>query len=41
MKLYSGAKHAFFNETKPTYNKSAADDAWQKALAFFNKYLRE
>lgn len=40
MKLYRGVQHAFFNETMPTYDKSAAGDAWEKALSFFNKYLR-
>jgi carboxymethylenebutenolidase len=39
MKLYRGVQHAFFNETMPTYDKSAAEDAWEKALSFFNKYL--
>lgn len=39
MKLYSGVQHAFFNETMPTYNKSAAEDAWERAVSFFSKYL--
>jgi len=39
MKLYRGVQHAFFNETMPTYDKSASQDAWEKALSFFNKYL--
>jgi carboxymethylenebutenolidase len=39
MKLYKGVQHAFFNETSSVYNKEAADDAWQMAIAFFNKYL--
>jgi carboxymethylenebutenolidase len=39
MKLYKGVQHAFFNETMPTYDKSAAEDACEKALSFFNKYL--
>jgi carboxymethylenebutenolidase len=39
MKLYSGVQHAFFNETMPSYNKSAAEDAWEKAISFFSKYL--
>jgi carboxymethylenebutenolidase len=41
MKLYRGVQHAFFNETMPTYDKSAAEDAWQKAVSFFNKYLSD
>jgi len=39
MKLYSGVQHAFFNEAMPTYNKSAAEDAWEMAVSFFSKYL--
>ncbi|MGA8084006.1 MAG: dienelactone hydrolase family protein [Candidatus Nitrosopolaris sp.] len=39
MKLYSGVQHGFFNETMPTYNKSAAEDAWERAVSFFSKYL--
>ena len=41
MKLYGGVQHAFFNETMPTYNKSAAEDAWHRAVSFFSKYLVE
>jgi carboxymethylenebutenolidase len=40
MKIYQGAQHAFFNETRSSYNEAAAEDAWVMALAFFNKYLR-
>ena len=33
--VYPGVGHAFFNDTNPrTYNAQAANDAWQKALAF-------
>jgi carboxymethylenebutenolidase len=39
MKVYKGMQHAFFNETRPVYNKEAADDAWQSAVAFFRKNL--
>ncbi|HXX96136.1 MAG TPA: dienelactone hydrolase family protein [Candidatus Bathyarchaeia archaeon] len=39
MKLYSGVQHAFFNEAMPTYNKSAAEDAWETGVSFFSKYL--
>ena len=41
MKIYKGAQHSFFNETRPVYNKAAAEDAWQSAVAFFNKHLRD
>jgi carboxymethylenebutenolidase len=40
MKIYQGTQHAFFNETRPSYNKAAAEDAWTMTLAFFNKYLK-
>jgi len=40
MKIYQGTQHAFFNETRPSYNKAAAEDAWAMTLAFFNKYLK-
>jgi carboxymethylenebutenolidase len=40
MKIYQGTQHAFFNETRPSYNKDAAQDAWTMTLAFFNKYLK-
>jgi carboxymethylenebutenolidase len=39
MKVYRGAQHSFFNETRPVYNREAAEDAWKSALAFFNKHL--
>ena len=39
MKVYKGAQHSFFNETRPVYNKEAAEDAWESAVAFFNKHL--
>lgn len=37
--IYEGAHHAFFNETRPTYNVDAARDAWVKTLAFFKDVL--
>ena len=39
MKIYKGVHHPFFNETRPVYNKEAADDAWKKATTFFKKNL--
>jgi len=39
MNIYKGAAHAFFNDTRPSYNKEAAEDAWKKTLAWFDKYL--
>lgn len=38
--IYPNAPHAFFNDSRPhTYVKEAAEDAWQKTLAWFEKYL--
>ncbi|MGZ4113115.1 MAG: dienelactone hydrolase family protein [Tumebacillaceae bacterium] len=37
--MYEGALHAFFNETRPSYNVDAARDAWVKTLAFFKEVL--
>ncbi len=33
------ADHAFFNDTGPRYNPSAAADAWGKTLDWFGKYV--
>jgi len=40
IKVYSGAPHAFFNETRESYRPEAAEDAWKRTLNFFNKYLK-
>lgn len=40
IKIYPGAGHAFFNETRPSYKADAATDAWQKTLAFFKARLK-
>lgn len=39
MFIYKGAPHAFFNDTRDSYRKEAAEDAWAKTLAWFQKYL--
>jgi carboxymethylenebutenolidase len=40
VQLYPETQHAFFNDTRPQiYNAVAAQDAWQKSLAWFRKYL--
>ncbi len=41
MVIYDGAGHAFFNDTRPSYNADAAKDAFKRTLAWFNKYLVE
>jgi len=38
--VYEGAQHGFHNDTTPRYDEPAAKLAWQRTLAFFNKYLR-
>lgn len=37
--LYEGAQHAFFNDTRPAYDETAAKDAWEKTQAWFETYL--
>ncbi len=40
--VYPNADHAFFNDTRPTvYNKTAAEDAWERTLKFFRENLVE
>jgi carboxymethylenebutenolidase len=40
VKIYPGAGHAFFNETRPSYNAAAAADAWTRTLTFFKARLK-
>jgi carboxymethylenebutenolidase len=38
---YSGAGHAFFNDTRPEmYRPEAAADAWPRAVSFLRRHLR-
>jgi carboxymethylenebutenolidase len=37
---YAGANHGFHNDTTPRYDEKAAKEAWDRTLAWFNKYLR-
>ncbi len=37
--IYPQAGHAFFDHTRSSWVQSASEDAWQKAIAFFTKYL--
>jgi carboxymethylenebutenolidase len=39
IKIYPGAKHSFFNDTISNYNESAAQDSWERVLAFFEEHL--
>jgi carboxymethylenebutenolidase len=37
---YSGAGHAFMNESRPSYRDEASRDAWRRAVEFFNQHLK-
>lgn len=40
VKTYPGASHAFFNDTrKDVYKLAEANDAWDRAVAFFKQHL--
>lgn len=42
IKIYAGAKHGFFNDTRPeAYNAEAAADAWQRTLRFFKERMKK
>ena len=38
--VYPGAGHAFMNDTRPSYHRDAARQAWARMLAFFQRHLR-
>jgi len=38
--IYPNADHAFNNDTGSRYNAEAAKDAWERTLAWFDKYVR-
>src|ERR1700752_1559526 len=39
--IYPNADHAFFNDTRPAvFQPEAAEDAWQRTIDFFSKYLK-
>jgi carboxymethylenebutenolidase len=37
--IYDGAQHAFFNDTRASYDAEAAADAWTRALEWFRAHL--
>ena len=39
IKIYPGAKHSFFNDTLSNYNEAAAQDLWERVLAFFGEHI--
>jgi carboxymethylenebutenolidase len=40
MKVYEGAGHAFNNDTSPSFNATAAREAWAATIALFNRVLK-
>ncbi|MEM1646676.1 MAG: dienelactone hydrolase family protein [Ignisphaera sp.] len=40
MKIYPNAYHAFFNDTRPVYNREAALDAWERVKAFLRRVFK-
>jgi carboxymethylenebutenolidase len=41
IKVYPGAPHAFFNDTKESYRPDAAKDAWIRTVTFFAENLKK
>ncbi len=39
-KIYAEAGHAFFNDSRASYNVNAARDAWAETLSFFSRQLK-
>jgi carboxymethylenebutenolidase len=37
--VYPKVGHAFFNNTGGNYNAEAAEDAWQRTVAFFRAHV--
>ena len=37
--VYPGVGHAFFNDDRPSYDREAANDAWERTKAFFRTHL--
>ena len=37
--IYPGARHSFFNDRGPNYDRDAARDAWRRTLSFFAEHL--
>lgn len=39
IKIYEGAKHSFMNDQAGNFHPAAADDSWQRTLAFFREHI--
>ena len=40
MVVYPDSGHAFYADYRPSYNAADAADAWERALAWFSRYLK-
>jgi carboxymethylenebutenolidase len=40
IKVYPGAEHSFFNDTRPAYHEDASMDSWMKSVEWFEQYLQ-
>jgi carboxymethylenebutenolidase len=40
IQIYAGAQHAFFNDTRESYNEGAAQDAWPRTLTWLRDHLK-
>src|SRR5690606_6114057 len=38
--VYPGTNHGFHNDSTPRYDKAAAELAWSRTLAWFDRYLK-
>jgi carboxymethylenebutenolidase len=39
IKIYSDAQHSFVNPDRSHYNRDAAEDSWERVLAFFQEHI--
>ena len=39
IKVYPGARHSFFNDSKPSFDPDASNDSWSRLLTFFGEQL--
>jgi carboxymethylenebutenolidase len=36
---FTGAKHSFFNDQRPSYDPAASEDSWNRVLTFFKEHI--
>jgi carboxymethylenebutenolidase len=39
IKVYPRTRHSFFNDTRPSFDREAANDSWSRLLKFFGEQL--